>query len=109
MTWYPDFPASTQTSMCWLDPAGGFNPAGVDIAQSRISQPSRRIVVGDAMDWHLFFNTGSPGYFANVWDPSRHRGGRAVYTFFDGHVQSIAASANAYMGCSNPASTSWNP
>jgi prepilin-type N-terminal cleavage/methylation domain-containing protein/prepilin-type processing-associated H-X9-DG protein len=111
MSWYPLAPASWNFSMCWQDPGGGFNPDpnAVDIGLSRITLGSRRILLGDSLNWHLFFSSASPGYKADVWDPSRHRGGRAVYTFFDGHVQSIAASANAYLGSSNPASTSWNP
>ncbi len=107
MTWYPDAPASWATNFCWLDPGGGLNAYGVDIALSRITQRPRRIIFGDSLDWHLFFNA-TPGYFPAVWDPYRHNG-RAVYAFFDGHVQAIAGSANAWMGCSNPASTSWKP
>ena len=108
MTWFPDSPNSSKSSMSWLDPSGGIDPAGVDFSVSRIRQPSRRIVIGDAADWHLFFTYGSPGYFAGAWDQDRHRG-KAVYTFFDGHVQPVPSAASAWLGCSNPASAAWNP
>jgi prepilin-type N-terminal cleavage/methylation domain-containing protein/prepilin-type processing-associated H-X9-DG protein len=108
MTWYPMSPVASTTNMCWLDPSGGFDSAGRDIALGNITQTSRRIVLGDALDWHLFFTFGTSAYYAGVWDESRHKG-RAVYGFFDGHAQSISASAKAYLGCSDPSSASWNP
>ncbi len=110
MTWYLQSPVAADYNMCWLDPAGAFNPdpSAHDIALANVTLGSRRIVLGDSLDWHLFFTYGTSSYYANVWDQARHRG-RAVYGFFDGHAQSIAASANAYLGCTNPSSAAWNP
>jgi len=107
MVWYPDAPASYVSNFFWLDPSGGYNGTGVDIALGRISAKSRRIVLGDSTNWHLFLGSYAADY-SGAWDPYRHEG-RAVYAFFDGHVQAIAGSAYAWRGCANPASTSWKP
>jgi prepilin-type N-terminal cleavage/methylation domain-containing protein/prepilin-type processing-associated H-X9-DG protein len=107
MVWYPDAPTSYITNFFWLDPSGGYNGTGVDIALGRISAKARRIMLGDSVNWHLFLGSYAADY-SDVWDPYRHNG-RAVYSFFDGHVQSVAGTAYAWRGCANPTSSSWNP
>lgn len=58
--------------------------------------------VGDAKDVHLFFTYGANGAYASVGDPFRHRN-KANDVFYDGHVQGIAETANAYLGSANSA------
>ncbi|MBN8526523.1 MAG: prepilin-type N-terminal cleavage/methylation domain-containing protein [Planctomycetes bacterium] len=107
MVWYPDAPNSYITNFFWLDPSGGYNGYGVDIPIGRISLKPKRILLGDSANWHLFLG-GYAADYNSAWDPWRHDG-RAVYAFFDGHVQSIAGNAYAWRGCANPAASSWNP
>lgn len=84
------------------------NPAwAVDISLSQISLGGRRIMIGESRDWPLSTGPSIVAYPA-TWTPTRHRG-RANYLFFDGHVQSVAAEANAYLGTSDPANTAWAP
>lgn len=107
-SWFPLAPTSYATNFCWLDPAGSFNNFGVDIPLGRIAQRGRRIMLGETLDWPLSTPAATATAFPASWDPTRHRG-RANYVFFDNHIQTIAATGNAYLGSADPASTAWSP
>lgn len=101
--WYPLAPVSSRTSDYWDIPA----PWVSDIYQSKITERGRRIMIGETNDWPLGTTFGATATaYPTTWDPTRHRG-RANYLFFDLHIQSIPATANAYLGTADP--SSWNP
>lgn len=86
--------------------------SAIDCSSSSVSFRSRRIMLGDARDHHLYFAYGANGGKADyhsVWDPVRHGGKGANYAFFDGHIQMVTAASNAYLGSSMPDSSDWRP
>lgn len=106
--WFPLAPQSVRTNFCWLDPNGGLNSFGRDIDLAAVTARSRRIMVSDTSDWPLSTPSLPAVAYPNGWSPTRH-GGRANYLFFDGHVQALPASSNAYIGAADPTSTAWKP
>ena len=106
--WFPLAPRSYKTNFCWLDPGGSFNSFGADISIGQIEQRTRRIMLGESSDWPLSTPALPVSAYPTYWSPDRHRG-RANYVFFDNHVQTLAATSNAYLGSADPASTAWNP
>lgn len=100
--YYPITSPAFKTNCFWDVPVWA-----VDISLSQVSLGSRRILIGESRDWPLSTGPALVAYPA-TWTPTRHRG-RANYLFFDGHVQSVAAGANAYLGTSDPADTTWTP
>lgn len=108
MAWFPLAPQSYRTNFLWLEPNGGLNNFGRDIDIARVPARARRIMVADTLDWPL----GTPSIpavaYPSSWHPTRH-GGRANYLFFDGHVQTLSADSNAYIGAADPTSVVWKP
>ena len=73
---------------------------------SQISHPTRRVLVGDSIDWHIAGtgNYGNGTYGFPSWspgDPRRH-GKTANYLFFDIHAASLPYT-HAHMHLYNPA------
>jgi prepilin-type N-terminal cleavage/methylation domain-containing protein/prepilin-type processing-associated H-X9-DG protein len=90
------------------------NPSGRWFTRSKLDTSSRRLLVGDSIDFHLNPNgtftawAGPSAWDLGSGDPARHRG-RANYGFFDGHVGSFTATTPTWLGISNPADPAWNP
>ncbi len=88
---------TTPTMVCYDENAAS-NPF---YKIERIKAPSRRALYGDATNWMIScyrvgnvndnFNFSYDGSGRSA-DPERHLG-RANYTFFDGHAESLAANA----------------
>ena len=86
-----------------------YSVSGRMFARASITQPTRRIMLGDAGDFILNVSGATAtSWFATAGDPVRH-GTRANYAFFDGHAATIAASQSPWLGVANPASTAWSP
>ena len=77
--------------------ANGFDAGQTSFQLSRVSLPSRRLLVADSNDWHVQVPTGWPylasrsslQYVANSFlGGPRHRGNLINVVFFDGHVES---------------------
>ncbi|MCK6487765.1 MAG: type II secretion system GspH family protein [Planctomycetes bacterium] len=83
-------------------------PFSRQFALGQISAVSRRILLADAREFFLNVNAGLSDWNPGIGDPARHRG-RAVHSFFDGHVAAIAPAASPWLGVGNPAAAGWNP
>ncbi len=82
---------------------------GRSFFRASITEPSRRIVLGDAADFVLNVSgAAATSWLGAAGDPIRH-GTRSNYAFFDCHVATISVSQAPWLGVADPVSSAWSP